>query len=325
MMSFFKTYWSYILTIGLSIFGLMACEKDINIDLPEPETQIVVDGFIESGSLPIIMLSHSSPYFSESSSNQLFNSFVHDADITLTVDGNDYALTELCTSEIPDSLLPIFSEITGLAITSDLPFDICIYTLLDFNFQGEPGKTYHLKVEAEGKTLTATTSIPNIVPLDSVWFNVEGNLDSLGWVWGRMTDPDTVGNAYRWFARRINHYPDGEIKDPVYLAPFNSVIDDQFFNGLSFDFNSSRGRLPFSDKEDDGNIEAFFFKVGDTIAVKGCSVDLTTYQFFRSYYQELGNQGSPFASPSSLKSNVDGGLGVWTGYGVYNDTIIATK
>jgi hypothetical protein len=321
----FKTYWFYILTAVLFTLSLWSCEKDININLPDPEVQIVVDGFIESGSLPIITLTHSTAYFSESTSNQLFDSFVHDADVTLTVDGNNFDLIELCASEIPDSLLPIFAEITGIAITPDLLFDICIYTILDLNFRGEEGKTYNLKIEAEGKTLTASTTIPNIVALDSVWFMVEANLDSLGWAWGRMHDPDTIGNAYRWFARRINHYANGEVKDPVFIAPFNSITDDQFFNSLDFDFTASRGRLPFSNKEDDGNNEAFFFKVGDTIAVKSCSVDLQTFKFFRSFYLELGNQGSPFASPSSLKSNIEGGLGIWAGYGVYNDTIIATK
>jgi hypothetical protein len=325
MMNYFKTYWLYLSISGFFALALISCQKDIDINLPDPEIQIVVDGFIESGNLPFVTLTHSSAYFSESSSELLFDSYVHDAEITITVDGNNFDLTEICTSNIPDSLLPLFAELTGIPITSGLPFDICIYTILDFNFSGEAGKTYHLKIEAEGKTLTATTVIPHVVPLDSVWFKVEANLDSLGFAWARMNDPDTIGNAYRWYARRINHYPNGDIKDPVFIPPFNSVTDDQFFNGLVFDFSAARGRLPFSDKEDDHNEEAFFFKVGDTIAVKGCSTDLPTFLFFRSFYQELGNQGSPFASPSSLRSNVDGGLGVWAGYGVYNDTIIATK
>ena len=314
----------YLLLLVVSM-GMIACQKNISIEVPPAESQIVVDGFIENGGLPFIMLTRSASYFSTTSSDQLYNAFVHDALVTLTVDGNNFILSELCSSNIPDSLLPIFSELTGIVVTPDSPFDICIYTLLNPTFQGEVGKTYFLKVEVDGRTLTATTSIPQIVPFDSVWFEVQGTLDSLGWAFAIISDPDTLGNAYRWFARRINHYPNGQIKDPTYIAPFNSANDDRFFNGLTFEFPNARGELPFSDKEDDKNIEEGFFKVGDTIAVKGCSNDLNTFLFFRSYYQELANQGSPFASPASLRSNVEGGLGVWAGYGVYLDTIIATN
>ncbi len=83
--------------------------------------------------------------------------------------------------------------------------------------------------------------------------------------------------------------------------------------------------LPFSEKDDDNNDEAFFFKVGDTIAVKGMSIDIETFKFLRSYYSDLGSQGSPFASPASLQTNVEGGLGIWAGYGVSRDTIIAVE
>ena len=303
----------------------MACEKNITIDIPEPEVQFVVDGYIEDGSLPIVTLTRSNAYFSETTSDQIFNSFVHDAVMSITVDGLSHEMTEICASQIPDSLLPLFSELAGIVVTPDSPFDFCIYTVLDFSFTGETGKSYHLKIEAEGKILSATTSIPHIVPLDSSWFRVEGTLDSLGFIWARLTDPDTIGNAYRLYAQRISHYPNGEIKDPVFIAPFNSITDDQFFNGLSFEFNMNRGELPFSTKEDDSNEERFLFKVGDTIVLKGTSTDLRTFKFFRSYYSELINQGSPFASPASLQSNVDGGLGVFAGYGAYLDTIVATK
>lgn len=302
-----------------------ACEKDINIDIPEPEVKLVVDGYIESGGLPIVTLTRSNAYFSETTSEDLFNGFVHQAAMSITVDGVSHEMIELCASQIPDSLLPLFSEFAGIVITPDSPFDFCIYTVNDFNFVGEAGKTYHLKIESEGKELSATTTIPHIVPLDSSWFRVEGTLDSLGFIWARLTDPDTIGNAYRLYAQRINHYPDGEIKDPVFIAPFNSISDDQFFNGLSFDFSANRGELPFSTKEDDNNEEQFLFKVGDTIVVKGSSTDLLTFKFFRSYYSELLNQGSPFASPASLKSNIDGGLGIFAGYGVFLDTIVATE
>lgn len=312
-----------LILIGLIILAFYSCEKDIDIEVPDAPTQIVVEGYIESGGYPIVILSRTTPYFAETGANELYDNFVHDAVVSVSVDGNEYPLTELCTSEIPDSLLPLFMELTGIIVLPGDVFNLCLYTDLSFSLIGEEGKFYSLNIEAEGNILSASTSIPNIVYLDSVWFEVEGTLDSLGVAWAQLSDPDTAGNGYRWSAQRINHYADGTIKDPVYIAPFNSVTDDQFFNGITFEFSSTRGMLPYSNKEDDNNDEAFFFKKGDTIAVKGMSIDIATFKFLRSYYTDLANQGSPFASPASLHTNITGGLGVWAGYGVSYDTIYA--
>lgn len=318
------TYTSFkVVFIALFSIAFYSCTKDINVDVPDAPTQIVIDAYIESEGFPIVVLSKTTPYFSETGGNELYENFVHDADVSITVDGVVTQLNELCTEDIPDSLLPLFMELTGIVIVPGSDFNICLYTDLTFSIVGEVGKAYHLNVEADGNILSATTRIPSIVPLDSVWFQIEGTLDSLGMAWALLSDPDTVGNAYRWSARRINHYADGSVKDPVFIPPFNSVTDDQFFNGLSFEFSSTRGMLPYSEKEDDNNEEAFLFKIGDTIAVKGMSIDIATFKFLRSYYSELGNQGSPFASPASLNTNVTGGLGIWAGYAVHYDTIIA--
>ena len=63
-----------------------------------------------------------------------------------------------------------------------------------------------------------------------------GNAGSLGLMYAQFTDPDTVGNAYRWFAKRINTRRigslAGEVKDSV-CSSLGSAIDDAFFNGLN--------------------------------------------------------------------------------------------
>jgi hypothetical protein len=57
-------------------------------------------------------------------------------------------------------------------------------------------------------------------------------------------DPDTLGNGYRWLAKRINAGPDGGPKDAGFVAPFFSVFEDRFVNGLTFDFNFARVPFP---------------------------------------------------------------------------------
>ena len=85
----------------------------------------------------------------------------------------------------------------------------------------------------------------------------------------------------------------------------------------------NRGSVPGSDKSDDLSIEAGYYKEGDTIAVKFCSIDKDVFTYYRTYYTAIGNTGSPFATPTNIKTNVVGGLGVWAGYGVSIDTLVA--
>ncbi|MFN8165256.1 MAG: DUF4249 family protein [Bacteroidia bacterium] len=87
---------------------------------------------------------------------------------------------------------------------------------------GTVGKSYHLTVISNGSTITSEASLPAPVPLDSVWWKVDGNRDSLGFAWAHLTDPDTLGNCYRWVAQRINHYtfgPDSEKLKTQLLLP----------------------------------------------------------------------------------------------------------
>ena len=110
---------------------------------------------------------------------------------------------------------------------------------------------------------------------------------------------------------------------PVSIAPIGSVFDDKFINGKSFNFSATRGHFTNSEKEDDLNDESFLFKRGDTIVVKFCTLDRGHFEFWRTEETQVSDQGDPFGSPAPITSNIIGGLGVWGGYAVSYDTIIA--
>jgi hypothetical protein len=38
-------------------------------------------------------------------------------------------------------------------------------------------------------------------------------------------------------------------------------------------------------------------------------------RFWRGLVRQAGTNGNPFAEPMNLVSNINGGLGIWTGYG----------
>ncbi len=313
--------------VVLTSFFFLSCEKEITVDLPQAEPKIVVEGSIEQNMPPFVLLSKSQGFFEPTDLNSLESLYLQGATVIVSNGTVTDTLQQICSSEIPEDLLPLVTEITGFTAEQLQSIDICAYISFNESIWGELGKVYDLRVEYEDEVVTSSTKINHLVQLDSTWFQIPGNTDSLGFAYAMLNDPDTLGNAYRWFAKRINKYPSwsenaGEQKDAAFIAPIGSAYDDVFFNGLSFEFAYYRGALPNSGKEDDLNEERGYFKTGDTIVVRGCVIDRGVYEFVTSFESQVSSNGSPFASPGNVRSNVAGGLGVWAGYGAVYDTII---
>ena len=321
-----KTFLKYLLYSFLGIVFL-SCQKEITVDLPYSETQIAVEGRIEQGLPPMVVLTRTMGYFDPIDANSLKNMFVKGATVTVSDGTYTATLTEFCAASLTPQELELFAQFTGIPEDQLQSLDYCIYTSTDPNIFGQPNTYYTLSITtADGENLSSVTKIPQPVSLDDTWFKrIEGAADTLGFVWARLTDPDTLGNAYRWYAMRINTYkfgPDADQqKDATFIAPRGSAFDDKFFNGTSFDFSVVRGRIPNSSKPDDNNSERGFYKVGDTVVVKFTSIDYNVYKFLFQAETQLGNNGSPFESPSTLPTNIEGGVGIWAGYAVYLDTI----
>jgi hypothetical protein len=274
-----------------ALVGFSSCERDITVDLAEGKSQIVVEGYINPGLPAYVFISRSVHFFAPVDSASLVAAAVRNAIVTIS-DGS-----------ITDTLIQPDPSIGYLYISDGL--------------LGETGKTYSLKIETtQGETVTAITTIPLPIALDSIWFKTQSAEDSLGWIWARLSDPAATENSYRWFAKRAG-------KDDDFIAPVGSVIEDKFFNGLSFDFAYNRGKLPNSTAEDDNNEEEGFFKKGDTIIVKFASITKESFDFWRSAETQASSNGNPFGSPAPLKGNIEGGLGIWEGFSFTIDTTVA--
>jgi hypothetical protein len=326
-----KFYFFFYFVIFFTAISLIACEKEITVDLPEVGSKIVVEGTIEQGQPPIILLTYSQGYFEPTNLASLESYFVRGATVRLSNGTITEDLIEICSADLTEEQLEAIAGVIGFTPEELANFNICVYSTLNPALWGELGKTYELTVTKDEHNLSARTKINNLVELDSLWFGIpnEDPEDSLGFIFGIIKDPDTLGNAYRWYAKRINQYPAwvpeeyiGQQKDDNFVAPLGSVFDDVFFNGLEFEFGYFRGTGPNPSKFDDLNAERGFFKRGDTVVVRGCVIDLDAFKFIDSYENQIANQGSPFAVPYNLKSNVQGGLGAFIGYGAYYDTLI---
>ncbi|HEY1039942.1 MAG TPA: DUF4249 domain-containing protein [Bacteroidia bacterium] len=269
---------------------LFSCTKNVDVKLPEYKQYLVVEGKIEPGQKPQVFLSYTIPYFGSNSVNNLADFAVKGALVIV----NDGLTTDTLKELLPN---------TG-------------YFYQAFNMTGAVGRTYNLTIVVNGKVYTSQTSILQPVGLDSLWNKHEGN-DSLGFVWARLPEPSGLGDAYRWYAKRIG-------KDDDFLAPFGSAFEDKFVDGKTFDFAYDRGIQENSTATDDNNIERGYFKIGDKVVVKFCHIGMKEYRFMRSRDASILSNGNPFAAPSNVESNINGEnvIGLWCGYSPSLDTVV---
>jgi hypothetical protein len=140
--------------------------------------------------------------------------------------------------------------------------------------------------------------------------------DSLGVSYGQIMDPDTIGNAYRLFAKKNS--------ETEYFPASGAHFNDDFTNGQRVVFFYGQGKRPFF-ASDTFVPREFFYKLGDTILLKFCSIGRNEELFFNTLDAATNSNGNPFSSPVIVKSNIEGGLGIWCGYSPAYDTIIATN
>ncbi len=286
-----------------------SCEEEFIPDIVEAEPDIVVEGYIEAGenaNPPFVILTRSVPFFSEINTDEFNNLFVRDAIVTITEGDNEYELTEFCLDELTPEQQAQAAELFGLNPDS-LEANFCVYLDFSFSLMGEVGKTYDLKIEAEGKTLTSSTTIPQHVPIDSLFLVDAPGVpnDTLRQMNAFIDDPAGAPNYYRYFSG---------VNDGPILPGFNSIVDDAFFDGLYFEFVLPKSEVNDPNVDIDPNTFGLY-TVGDTATIKWCTVDKAHFDFWNTLEFNAANQG-PFSSYTRIESNINGGLGIWGGYSV---------
>ena len=307
----------YILSI---ISLLFSCTKEVEIEIPGYKEQLVIDGSIETGQAPIVLLTKSSDIYAPTDLNAFFNSFVSGAQISVSNGTTTIDLIEICTDNLPPGSESLVSELLGIPVSELANFHICGYTSFDPSIFGEIGKTYALSVGFEDEVYTAETKIEQPNPLTNVFWKPDGNLTTHGFSWATLSDPPNQFDAYKWEVKRINLDIDGNPMDANFDEPFGPVFDDEFFDGLTFDFFYDN---PFG--YEDGVLEEYagLYELGDTIVIKFSKIDENVYEFLEKKYTQLATAGNPFATPTNIPNNISGdAIGIWAGYSPTFDTLI---
>ena len=297
--------------LSLLIMGLNSCSKEVKIDIPGFDEQIVIDGSIETGTPAIIFLSNSKDIYAPTDINSYLNGFISGATVTVSNGTITDTLTEICTDNLPAGFESIAAAFFGLPIEQLVNLHLCAY--VSTGLVGEVGKTYSLKVLYNDKTYTSSTKIENPTALDNLFWREQVNLPGYGFSWAKITDSPIMGDAYRWEVKNLG--------DLFYSKPFQPFTDDRFYNGKTFEF-SVENPMSFKDQTIENQYKGYY-KLGDTIVVKFSKLGKKEYQFFEKKYNQIYSGGNPFATPTNIPTNIEGGaLGIWAGFSPWYDTLI---
>jgi len=305
-MIFFKFFLFFIVFF-------FSCEKAIQIDLQNSDSQLVVEGYIQQGYPAYVFLTKSEAYFNPIDSSTLEDISVENAKVFIErEDGISHQLTKI-NKHILDSL--------DIIDSLEIPFN-SLYVDLSYqeNEFSKIGYKYKLIIEWNNQTISAITSIPPQYPIDSVWVKKKDSNESdyKCYIWARINDPDTLGNsALIYFKRDLGWKP----MDPFFIPCAISVRTDDIVNGENFEAMFARSGkisdedgflLPF---KADRVINGEFIRK-DIVIIRISHIDRTIYNFWRSAERSRNGTGNPFSEPMNLVGNIDGALGVWGGYGV---------
>lgn len=286
-----------LLGIGFLVM-LLSCEKNIDFELNQEEKVLVVDAQVENEKAPVVVLTKSFSYFDNLSVALLDSSFVHDAEVYISNGSLTHQLKEY-EQQVAPGIRAFFYSIDSSNLATA--------------FAGALGGNYSLRILTGGKEYTSSTYIPASANYpDSVWFvRAPQNPDTLKRVmYVRATDPPGRGNYYRYFTK---------IDSSAFFASEN-VFDDQVIDGTTYTLQFPPG----FDRNDVPSRDDNFFKKGDTVTLKFCSIPRSTYEFWNTWEFAFQSIGNPFAQPNKVLGNIsNGALGAFCGYAAEYRTYIA--
>ena len=269
--------YRFILALLLTCFCL-GCEET---EVKQVPPQLVVEGWIDSGGFPIVKLTTTVPVSKQAQSTDSLDRFlVRWAKVTVSDGTREVVLTGMPNRDY---------------------FPPYIYTTSEM--RGEVGKTYTLKVDYQDFHAHAVTTIPKPVALSRI-------------------SAEEIPLYPGWFKLRIDFKDDPATTD--YYKVFVRLYGEKYdFHSTYFGTYNDRllptqaSLLVENARQNVVNPTATFFKHYEIVNIKFCHIDSVSYDFWKSMdgYQSEG-RNPLFNSMRNIRSNIQGGLGYWCGYGV---------
>lgn len=254
---------------------MISCEREINLDLDDQSGKIVIEGNVTNQAGPYSVRITKSVAFTQSN---LYPA-IENAQVILS---DDLGQTETL-------------QYTGNGIYQAS------------TFLGQSGRTYTLKINAEGKEYTSISKMPESVTFEGLEqdsFQVGGETSYT--LLPIFIDPPALGNRYLFYYT-INDNP------KKYFSEFSDNVN----NGLP---NQRPLILPNDDGDEPDNVKVV---VGDTIHVTMQCIDDKVYTFYSALLQLSGGGPGGGITPTNPPSNIsNNALGYFSAHTVSVKSIV---
>lgn len=247
-----------LIIVALCLLTLFSCEKEIDLDLKGVESKYVIEAVLTDQEGGCKVLISKTKDFTEDNSRIT----VSDAIVSIKQGDNNYALEETTAGTY---------ELATL--------------------KGEVNKTYELNVKIGDETFTATSTMPVLVNMDSLYISEEFIFDKtykLPTV--DFMDPSPMGNNYRFLI-----YVNNVKKKQIF------AFNDELSNG-----RANAIRLYLHVGEDDDHPENKPIESGDLVRVEMLNIDLPVYKYFFSLENSATGENQS-ATPANPITNIKGG------------------
>lgn len=268
----------YISTLVLIICIISACSRDV--DFVPYQDQIVVEGRIENDQYASILLSTSVSFTESLDTSNLLNHAIRNAKVTIS----DGAKSEILLLKTNQNKIPPYEYVTR-------------------NMKGEIGKHYYLTISYYDKMITAKTQIPSPVEIDELSFVKKQATDRTGYIHIKF---ENTSDLYYQIATQLVGEENG-------FTPclYGNIDNTSYPKNEQISMQINKGPITFPKPS-----YTTYFPDSIPIRVKLSTQTKESYDFWISYQNEILNSQNPFfPSTNRLKSNINGGIGIWAGYG----------
>lgn len=281
------------LIFSIGILLLSACRKPkiIEVDLPEHDPILIVEGYLEPGLPKTVIIQQSTGYFDAPEIKLITNAFVTISNGIRT-----------------DTLKYIPLELG--------PFQLGVYTSLDSGaiMKEDYDHIYTLNVVAklqngETRTASATTRLLRPVPVVETKHVFDGRPEKRAYITGYYNDPAGERNYYRMIFTNPS--------TSIYPLPQGQTFRDSVTDYIFSDDLTNGQYVPFGSPP--------FFEPGEEVRIKLMHITPEYYDYMISYQSAVAGNGSPFVEPFNIRSNIQGekvsGIFTTLSYILYRDTI----
>ncbi len=282
-----------LITLGTS------CSNSIDIEQPDYERKVVVDGWIESDDFAHVFLTYSSPFLTEYDSTSIRQSFLNNAKVTILASNGE-------------------SEVLTLFRKSEF-FPPFVYKTT--RIKGAVGLSYTLTIEIFDKKIESTTFIPNLPQVKSI--SMLATSDTTAILNTLISDPIYERNYY-YFQILTKNY------STQFHQAYNPLTTDRGFNGsdklLTINRSTQPDPLQILKNDTVRLLPRFEFSIKDTVLVKISCLDSISFNVLQALHVDELSNGNPFAMVDKKTStNIQGGIGRWTGFATYKAMVYYNK